>query len=48
MSRLVLVYGEGISIKSGETDMQDALFVTVTIVFFIASIGYVRFCERVK
>jgi len=28
--------------------MLDALFVAITIVFFAVSIGYVRFCERVK
>lgn len=28
--------------------MQDAIFVAITILFFVASIGYVHFCERVK
>jgi len=28
--------------------MQDLIFVAVTIAFFVASIGYVRFCERMK
>lgn len=28
--------------------MWDALFVAITILFFVASIGYVHFCERVK
>jgi hypothetical protein len=34
--------------RIGELLMQDALFVAVTIVFFVLSIGYVRFCERMK
>jgi K+-transporting ATPase KdpF subunit len=35
--------------NSGEPEtMQDALFVAITIVFFVISIGYIRFCERVK
>jgi len=28
--------------------MQDVLFVAITIAFFALSIGYVRFCDRVK
>jgi len=28
--------------------MQDIVWIVVTIVFFALSIGYVRFCERVK
>jgi len=28
--------------------MQDIVFTVVTIAFFVASIGYVRFCERMK
>jgi len=28
--------------------MQDILWIVVTIAFFVASIGYVRFCDRVK
>jgi hypothetical protein len=28
--------------------MQDVIWITVTIAFFVLSIGYVRFCDRVK
>jgi len=28
--------------------MQDVLWVLVTVAFFLLSIGYVRFCDRVK
>ena len=28
--------------------MQDAIFTVVTIAFFVLSLAYVRFCERVK
>jgi len=28
--------------------MSDAIFVAITIAFFVLSIAYVHFCERVK
>jgi len=28
--------------------MQDAIFLGVTILFFVISLGYVAFCERVR
>jgi len=28
--------------------MQDLVYVLITIAFFLASIAYVHFCERVK
>jgi len=28
--------------------MQDAIFLGVTILFFLISLAYVRFCERVR
>jgi len=28
--------------------MQDAIFLAMTILFFVVSLGYVRFCERVR
>jgi len=28
--------------------MQDFIFVAVTVLFFVMSIGYVRFCEKEK
>jgi len=28
--------------------MQDAIFIAITIFFFVVSIGYVRFCDRLK
>jgi hypothetical protein len=31
-----------------ETFMEDVLWIAVTIAFFALSIGYVRFCERIK
>jgi hypothetical protein len=31
-----------------ELVMQGEIFVAATIAFFIAAIGYVHFCERVK
>ena len=31
-----------------ETSMQDVLWVAVTVAFFVLSIAYVHFCERVK
>ena len=32
----------------GRKAMQDILWIVVTIAFFALSIGYVRFCDRVK
>jgi len=32
----------------GELFMQDILWVLLTIAFFVVSIAYVRFCDRVK
>jgi hypothetical protein len=31
-----------------EVVMQDVLWIAVTIAFFLLSIAYVRFCERMK
>jgi len=31
-----------------EACMEDILWIAVTIAFFALSIGYVRFCERMK
>jgi len=28
--------------------MQDAIFLGMTILFFVISLGYVAFCERVR
>lgn len=28
--------------------VQDAMFVTITFAFFLLSIGYVHFCDRMK
>jgi len=28
--------------------MQDLIFVVVTIVFFLLSLGYVQFCDRIR
>jgi hypothetical protein len=32
----------------GEIDMQDIIWIAVTIAFFALAIGYVHFCDRVK
>jgi len=32
----------------GAKKMQDLIFVAVTIAFFVLSLGYVHFCDRVK
>lgn len=32
----------------GRSSMQDFIFVIITIAFFALSLGYVRFCDRVK
>jgi hypothetical protein len=29
-------------------NMQDILFIAITIAFFALSLGYVHFCERMK
>jgi hypothetical protein len=34
--------------SSGDNPMQDLIFIVATIAFFALSIGYVRFCDRVK
>jgi len=34
--------------SEGDGNMQDILWIVVTIAFFVVSIGYVRFCDRVK
>jgi hypothetical protein len=31
-----------------EGSMQDLIFVAVTIAFFVLSIAYVRFCDRIR
>jgi hypothetical protein len=37
---------EGVARK--EPLMQDAIFLAVTILFFVISLAYVHFCERVR
>lgn len=37
-----------VNLRYMEIAMQDLIWVAVTIVFFALSIGYVRFCERLK
>jgi cbb3-type cytochrome oxidase subunit 3 len=34
--------------RGGNEPMQDILWVAVTIAFFMLSIAYVHFCDRVK
>ena len=31
-----------------ESNMQDLIYVAITIAFFALSLGYVEFCDRVK
>jgi hypothetical protein len=31
-----------------EVSMQDLVFVAITVAFFLVSIAYVRFCDKVK
>jgi hypothetical protein len=33
---------------NAKVQMKDLVFVVITILFFVISIGYVHFCERVK
>ena len=39
---------QGVLPEQLEEIMQDVLWILVTIAFFVLSIGYVRFCDRVK
>ena len=32
----------------GESNMRDIIFVAVTIAFFLISIAYVKFCDRIR
>ena len=36
------------TVKWKEFVMQDAIFLTVTVLFFVISLAYVHFCERVR
>ena len=40
--------GHGSRLETEEMNMQDVIFVAITIVFFALSLGYVHFCDRVK
>lgn len=31
----------------GGNEMQDLIFIGITLVFFVLAMGYVRFCERI-
>jgi hypothetical protein len=35
-------------VRIGANAMQDAIFLGVTILFFVISLAYVAFCERVR
>jgi len=37
-----------ITLVSQEIEMEDAVWVVVTVAFFAVSIAYVRFCDRIK
>jgi hypothetical protein len=39
--------GHGSTLETQEMNMQDILFVAITIAFFALSLGYVHFCDRV-
>jgi hypothetical protein len=32
----------------GRTFVKDIIFIAVTLAFFAAAIGYVRFCDRIR
>jgi hypothetical protein len=34
--------------RLAENQMADVLYVGVTVAFFLLSIGYVEFCDRIK
>ena len=40
--------GHGKPVEIQEMNMQDVVYVAVTIVFFALSLGYVHFCDRAK
>jgi hypothetical protein len=40
--------GHGSPLETQEMNMQDLVYVVVTIAFFALSLGYVHFCDRVK
>lgn len=33
---------------TNEVNMQDTIFIAVTLLFFVVSIGYVYFCDRIR
>jgi len=35
-------------VVAGDKSMPDLIFIVATIAFFAISIGYVRFCDRLK
>ena len=32
----------------GEEHMQDVIFVAITVAFFVLSVAYVQFCDRIR
>ena len=40
--------GRGSPLEIQEMNMQDLVFVAITVVFFALSLGYVHFCDRVR
>jgi hypothetical protein len=53
MNHLLGLYGfrrpiDPCAIERAEVFMHDAIFVMITLAFFAVSIGYVRFCDRVR
>jgi hypothetical protein len=43
-----LLHGEKVASHEGGTNMQDIIFVALTIFFFLLSIAYVKFCDHIR
>jgi hypothetical protein len=39
---------EAQEVSSGDAGMQDLIYVAITLAFFVVSIAYVEFCDRIK
>lgn len=39
---------ERVEALTGVQDMRDIIFVAVTVAFFLISIAYVKFCDRIR
>jgi hypothetical protein len=48
ISQLSVVIAQAEAEQKRSTKMRDIIFVAVTIAFFLISIAYVRFCDRIR